>query len=126
LKFLSPNTRTVSATNASVALGGNNNAPITINYGLDEERCAKLVRENITPIHDNLISLSSISTETRVREAIDSQLDRQIDEYNKLINSRKAKTALGLLTDLFEAQASRASHRILFRIKSNIGVCQLF
>jgi tetratricopeptide (TPR) repeat protein len=58
-------------------------------------------------------------------EAVEAQLDAEIDEYRELGNAGKPWTALPLLERLLTRVASFASGRILFRIKANIGSCLL-
>jgi hypothetical protein len=61
---------------------------------------------------DSLTTLPS--DETRERDAVDSALDAEIDQYRDLISERKPETALRLLTRLWERKG--LSGRIRFRV----------
>ena len=124
----------VSANNGGVAIGCDNNAPITIFNGIGNEQIKGLIKTELSENHDKISALLTdklnnvhkISDQTLISETIGQQLDARIDEIGALIQKRKIQTALELFTSLFENEAHKASKRILFRIKANIGICNLF
>ncbi|HBO3907243.1 tetratricopeptide repeat protein [Pseudomonas aeruginosa] len=52
-----------------------------------------------------------------------NELDKLIDSFKEKVESGQANTALGLLKDLLDRQASKLSSLQVFRIKANIAVC---
>ncbi|WIG53608.1 MAG: hypothetical protein OJF48_004528 [Afipia sp.] len=62
---------------------------------------------------------------TTAGNAFETHLDADIDTYRELANSGKPRTALPLLEGLLARIGSKASGRILFRVKANIGSCLL-
>ena len=117
---------TVSANKSSVAIGRDSNAPITI--GIDEDQVQKILLDSNnqinTTIDEKLATIVGISDKTFINNAVDDQLSSRIDEIAGLIKKREITTCLGLLNQLLEKEASKASGRILFRIKANIGICK--
>jgi tetratricopeptide (TPR) repeat protein len=57
--------------------------------------------------------------------AVEMNLDAEIDEYRELNNSGKTLTALPLLERLLARVGTSTSGRIRFRIEANIGYCLL-
>ena len=62
---------------------------------------------------------------TVVQDALESALDAEIDQYRDILRDGKPKTALGLYHALLARVQGTASSRIIFRIKANIGHCQM-
>lgn len=56
---------------------------------------------------------------------LEVHLDAEIDGYRGLLNEGRPKTALPLLNALLSRMQDKASGRIIFRIKANIGACHL-
>jgi len=128
-KFLFDSSSNISARDGSLAVGGNVEAPVTIQHGVGEEKLNDIFRllseqsEKLNSIGENTSDVGGFSDKTR-NEIICEQLDSQIDEYGQFIKNRKIKAALELFEILLEKEASTASNRILFRIKANIGICK--
>ena len=62
---------------------------------------------------------------TMAQNALEAQLDAEIDAYRDVANQGKPKTAKPLLEALLRRVEGSASGRILFRIKANMGACLL-
>lgn len=58
-------------------------------------------------------------------DALEAHLDAEIDGYRDIANGGKPRTALPLFEKLLLRVQASASGRILFRIKANIGICEL-
>jgi cellulose synthase operon protein C len=107
--FISSNK--AEASNNSVAIVGDNNAPITIGNGLSDQQ----TQEILAAIHKQ--------GETRVNDKVDSVANQQIDSIAELIKNGQTVTAKKLLVNMHE-KAADYSNKILFRIKANIGICE--
>lgn len=108
----------VVAENSSIAIGGDNNAPLTINTGLAEAQFETL-KNKLSNITAQLADASEVDN----RDAIDDLLNSNVDEIADLIKQHKSITALQLLEKLYVRVAANASGKIRFRIKANIGIC---
>lgn len=104
----------VKADNSSVAISGNNFAPINLNTGLAEAQFSDIQKS----LHQLLNS-----SETKVRDQIDEVLNNRIDSYIKFIEENKPLTALNQFEELLLQIKVDASGKIRFRIKANIGIC---
>lgn len=123
-KLFSFKKSSASAENNSVAVAGDNFAPITINQGLNESQLTSL-QSDIGEIKFKMSEVAAItlSNDSAIRDAVDQQLDAEIDNIHKLITQYKPLTALQLLQSLYERVAPTATGRIRFRIKANMGMC---
>ncbi|MGB2833972.1 MAG: hypothetical protein WBC07_13570 [Methylotenera sp.] len=109
----------VIAENFSVAIGGDNNATISVtNTGFAQDQLETL-QSQISSMRADFLNASEVNQ----RDAIDSLLNSQIDEITELIKQNKSITALDLLEKLYKRVAENASGKIRFRIKANIGIC---
>ena len=70
-------------------------------------------------------TLVTCPEEIVVQDALESALDAEIDQYRDILRDGKPKTALGLYHALLARVQGTASSRIIFRIKANIGHCQM-
>ena len=115
-----------TASNGSVAVAGDNNAPITIqiNAQLSDEAEGKVVEQ----ITSALITQSGqpfaqqLPSDLTVKADAEKHLDDQIDSIRDWINE-KPVVALKLLEKLYASVAATCSGRVRFRIKANIGIC---
>lgn len=121
--------RAANADQCSVAVAGDNNAPISIeqqyHQGFAIEQFDKLstqlddIQSQIRQQQANPSKLPSDATE---RPESDKQIDAQIDSIRDLIE-QKPSTALQLFERMYPTVALSSSGRVRFRIKANIGIC---
>jgi tetratricopeptide (TPR) repeat protein len=78
-------------------------------------------------IATQLQPVSSIRSDdsTKEIEAVDQHLHAEIDAYRDLIKEGRPRTAMGLLEKLKNRCWEKASPRVRFRIKTNIGAAKL-
>lgn len=121
--------RTTNADQGSVAVAGDNNAPISIEQhyheGLAHEQFEKLSTQ-IEGLHSQIRQQQAdqprLPSDATDRPESDKQIDAQIDNIRELIEPRPS-TALQLFERMYLAVAPSSSGRIRFRIKANIGIC---
>lgn len=113
-----------TATDSSVAIAGDNSGRIEINTGLGEDqyRCIADALEALSSKVDRAIPIMPPG-DAALRDPLEKHFDDDIDSICEIIKNHKQKTALFLLTRLYERVASTASGRIRFRILANMGVC---
>lgn len=63
--------------------------------------------------------------ESKFREEIEKELDAEIDVLRDMALDGRVLSARSLLEKLLQRQKDKASGRILFRIKANLGCCEL-
>lgn len=115
-----------TASNGSVAVAGDNNAPITIqiNAQLSEEAEGRVVEQ----IASTLILQAGqplaqqLPSDLTVKADAEKHIDDQIDSIREWIDT-KPSVALQLLDRLYNSVAATCSGRVRFRIKANIGIC---
>ncbi|HWR03788.1 MAG TPA: hypothetical protein VN419_07190, partial [Humidesulfovibrio sp.] len=110
----------VTATGCSVAVGGDNDGPISITQGPSEEQIKAIVGEAVAQY-----CAANMPSDETACPASEAHLDKEIDRICEIIKRRKAKSALGMLDDLYEKIAESAPKRIIFRIIANRGICNL-
>ena len=76
--------------------------------------------ENLTASIENLPG-----DESKFREEIEKELDAEIDVLRDMASDGRVLFAQNLLQKLLQRQKDKASDRILFRIKANLGSCEL-
>lgn len=119
-----------SASNNSVAVAGDNNAPIqmvqhvTINVLAGDPKQMAHVAEMLRSIPQVQAQVNTVllPSDATARDDADKQHDAQIDSLRDLIE-QKPGIALGLFEKLYGSLAATASGRIRFRIRANIGIC---
>ncbi|WP_312271566.1 hypothetical protein [Pseudomonas sp.] len=111
-------TTNVVAHEGSVSIGGNNNGTININSASDAEAITAAVSKGF---HEQYLHISKEDA-----DKFQSEIDREIDEYREMMNSGKAKNALGLLEKLISKQEHNLTEVQKFRAKANIAICYLY
>jgi len=107
-----------------IAIGGNNYGNVTINNGASPEAIKNIddSLQNIQGALQGFSNLSSVS-EVLVRDAVDVEINAEIDNVTKLIQQNKPVTALQALTSIYERTAGSSQGKTRFRILANIGIC---
>ncbi|SPY99988.1 Uncharacterised protein [Pseudomonas luteola] len=113
-------TTNVVANEGSVLIQGNNSGQINLNINpaSDAEAITTAVSKGF---HEQYLHISKEDT-----EKFQSEIDREIDEYREMMNSGKAKNALGLLEKLISKQEHNLTEVQKFRAKANIAICYLY
>ena len=83
----------------------------------------------LSQIHSSLARIEALhfapGDNARNQNALEAQLDAEIDAYRNLADAGKPRTALPMLEKLLARVSGTASGRILFRVKANIAGCIL-
>ncbi len=103
--------------------------PGTISISAGQQAMHEEISVRLSRIETSLAEPSRLASppgdSTAELNAVEIQLDAEIDAYRELNNSGKTLTAMPLLGGLLARVAASASGRIQFRIKANIGYCLL-
>lgn len=107
-----------------IAIGGHNYGSLTVNNGPSPE-VIKNIDDSLQNIKGTLQGFSNLSSasEVLVRDAVDVEINAEIDNLTKLIKQNKPLTALQSLTNIYERTASSSQGKTRFRILANIGIC---
>ncbi|MCK8664858.1 hypothetical protein M1M11_08170 [Pseudomonas azerbaijanoccidens] len=103
----------IKASRSGVAVNGPNNGMIIVND-----------TEEIEAVVTKVIAKQTAIINQGVPGELETEIDRQVNEYRDKMNAGMVNAALDLFVKLLEHQAKNLSPTLIFRIKANIAICK--
>jgi hypothetical protein len=103
----------VKASHGAVAVNGSNNGVIIVNE-----------TEEMEAVFTKVITRQTAFISQGVPGELETEIDRQINEYRDQMNSGKVNASLQLFKKLLEHQAKNLTPILIFRVKANIAICK--